>query len=141
LYDIARGTFPGNLVLPETDPCKHASSSHVWGRGFKVLLSCVLHGELVFTFYDTLVPNITGKVEFALTHGIKVEEKRTKNMFRQTGEDLYTMPVISRKRHICAYLKVNNYRSVEKLTKQYMKVIRVAFINNPMSDTLVYLFS
>jgi hypothetical protein len=119
LYDISNGDFPGKLTIPQTDPCYR--QMYLLGQGFTVSISCKILGELITTIYETAVHNRSGYVEYGLINGIKFRT-RSMRMFRATGDDVYTMPIISGKRYICAYLKANGYRILKKLTVKSMEI-------------------
>jgi hypothetical protein len=104
LYDLAKGTFSGTLVVPTNDICNVARIRYKVRTGFqgKAIIYCKRGGRFKATIYDLAEDNQTlTSFKVFLTNGIKIPVESQPAVL---SRDIYMYS--TRTGHILAYRKV-----------------------------------
>jgi hypothetical protein len=116
LFDVMKGTFSGNLVIPANDICNMAAKIFSVKIGFqgKAVVSCKIGGHLKATLYSLAGSNKTGEFQLVLKNAVTVLLRSRPEVL---NGDIYTSGVSKRGIYVSSYRKENWYQPVNYFIK------------------------
>jgi hypothetical protein len=122
LYDIKKGSIPGPIVIPESDPCELNVYKVYVKTGESAVVHCMVLGRLVATFYEITLTTIG----LNFTKGVRVPLMHENFALNKNIYHIKSKMYKHRSRlHFYVYSKSNEYHPITKpITSEVLHDIR-----------------
>ncbi|XP_064637295.1 uncharacterized protein LOC135493702 [Lineus longissimus] len=107
IFDPAKGSICGQIIIPKSDACFMALSVVTFGCQGKVLVHCKVRGRIAATVYDIKELNQTRNVLVVMENGIKVS---LRGFIVTMCEDIYLLEQRGKIMYIISYFKSKVYQ-------------------------------
>jgi hypothetical protein len=117
LYDVTKGAFSGNIVIPIKDICNvvgQVFSIHIGFQGKAAVAFCKIGGHLKVTLYNLAESNKTGRFQLVLENPVPVLVQSRAEVLNGVA---YTSGVSNGVIYVSAYRKENWYQPVNHFIK------------------------